>query len=257
MVGNAAISLSNADVWISSVYRWAGGVEIGLAGVVRDEVKEVLKLAMQFTPPKSLAQGRAAVGRDILKTMRPLTEDEITRSKPLARVIAAGDVERFNAMTAYLPVGSPLRNARAGDFDPAFHTRQQDGRMRVSDRAQVTIMLGRKNAGLLSAYIKTVQSHVGFAKAGWWPALRVAGGDAPDFVTRHADAAGSAVDNIATADGKAKEMFILVVNRTGWGAREGARILNDALRIRARIIERRMREGVMAASAGGGPVRPR
>lgn len=201
--------------------------------VVRDEVRLLLLYAVKYTPPKNQAQGKKAVRRDILRTMRPIYPEEMTKSKGLARIVRTRNVISFNAAAENF--SGSLKNARAVEFEARIHTGQRDGRLRVNPGKLngKTVVLGRAQGALLSAYIRKIEGHVGIAKSGWWPALKAVGGAAPAWVTRHGNTAGDVVDETAIAG---TTPTVTVINRTGWGYRDGMRILNDAARERAKAM---------------------
>ena len=212
---------------------------------VTDEIRLALVYAMKFTPPKNLAQGRTATKRDILRTMRPITPEELTQSKSLARIVKRRDIAAFNQASKYFH--GTLKNAVAVNFEVRIHIGQRDrrGRVRPSRMESKTLVLGREQRGLLSKYIKRRQDNVGIAKNGWWAALQATFGTAPSWVTRHGTTAGEVVNDLNREDFPT----ITLINKTEWGAREGSRILGDALRARAGMLERKINAQLKAMNA--------
>jgi len=242
-MNSKTFTIPNLAKWRESVERRAKVFREDRKVIVAEEIRFLLEYAMRFTPPKNLAQGRAAVKRDILRTMRAILPDEFTSNPKLKRIVQRRDIIGYNAAAVHF-LGT-LRNTRAVEFEARIHTAQRDRRMRVRPNAMNgrTVLLGRQQQGLLSRYIRKIQEHVGIAKDGWWPALKAVGGKAPNYVTRHGTTAGEVVDELGFMAAAATPFpKITVINKTGWGVREGARILNDAAKLRAKVMERRIRQ---------------
>lgn len=237
---------------IINLKRWSNAVDARIVAfkqdarvAVRDEIRLLLEYAMRFTPPKNLAQGRAAVIRDIKRTMRPILPEEMTQSKGLRRIVQKRDIESYNAAARHFT--GTLKNSRAVEFEARIHTGQRDFRLRVRPNSMNgrTVVLGRAQQGLLSKYIRAIQNHVGIAKDGWWPALQAVGGKAASWVTRHGTTAGEVIDELGfDKEAANSKPSITLINKTGWGAREGARILNDAAKLRADNMYRRIKQAI-------------
>ena len=226
--------------WVKSVAFLQASVGKNMREALAEEWPLLIEKIIAFTPPfrigggtgsSDLSVGRAAVARDIAKTMRPFDPAWI-RSKGIAKIVAKKDIAAFNAVTANIKSG-PLKGQRGVIFSPSVHTSQRTQRGRVgSDRNQRVI---GSDVGLLKKYIKDVQSHVGFAKSGWLAAYQVVGGSrAPAYVTKFGTGGGAAID-----DSKNEEYpSITAINRTPWAERrdEGQRIVQSAYNSRAQAI---------------------
>lgn len=199
-----------------------------------EEMPLLVELIMKLTPPKSLAQGRQAVGTDIQKVMRPFDPASV-RSPGLAKIVAKRDVQAFNIVASNVKSG-PMAGARAIPFSEQAHTSQRDRRGRVQGRNRNQVVLG-SDASLLKRYIKSVKDRVGYAKSGWLAALNLVGGrSAPSWVSRHGQAGGAVIDT------RGEDMSITAINRTPWAVRkdEAQRIISDAKSSRAVSIERKI-----------------
>lgn len=235
--------------WQEQVYRLIAQTKRGAVEIVREEVRYALEFVMKFTPPSDYAQGRAAVDRDIKRTMRSVTAENFTESKVMREIVKSGKIEEFNRRSPYLT--GPLKGARAIYFSPVEHSRFRDKRGRVlSDHRQV--VLGTSQARKLKRYTADVKNFVGWARAGWARALSAIGGKVPSWVARHSDKAGDVIDELKHPHGPQ----FTVVNNTAWGNREGGRIARNAIVVRSNVmrkkIERMIREEV---TGSGGEVR--
>ncbi len=192
----------------------------------------LLEKIISFTPPKTLAQGRAATSRDLEKTMRPFDPSTV-RTRGVREIISKRDIQAFN-IVAGRAKGGPMKNARAVAFNPTIHTSQRNAQGKVG-RATNQVVLG-SDASLLKKYKKTIQDHVGYAKSGWLRAYYLVGGaNAPSFVSRHGMNGGDVIDNHADETNPS----ITAINRTPWAVRkdEGLRIIRSAYFSRAEAIK--------------------
>lgn len=212
----------------------------GMREVLYEEWPLLLEKIMDFTPPfktaggtgsSNLSVGRAAVARDIQRTMRPFDPASI-RSKGIAKIVAKKDLTAFNAVTANIKSG-PLKGARGVAFSPSVHTSLRAYRGRVGRDTNQRVI--GTDAGLLKKYIRSVQDMVGFAKSGWLAAYYLVGGSrAPGYVTKHGTGGGGFIDNHADEE----DPSITAINRTPWAERrdEGSRIVQAAYNSRAQAI---------------------
>lgn len=198
----------------------------------------LMEKIIAFTPPKTLAQGRAATARDLAKTMRPFNPQAI-RTKKLRKIVDEMDVRAFNILAQKVKSG-PMAGAQAVRFNEQVHTSQRDrsGRVRTNN-PRPKVILG-DNVAMLTRYRDALLKRVGWAKAGWLAAYNlVGGGKAPNFVTRHPTSGGAVIDDHANEDNPS----ITAINRTPWASRkdEGQRIIRDAINSRANAIETKIK----------------
>jgi hypothetical protein len=217
----------DTSVWKNKLAQLKVATGESMTEVLNEEWPLLMAKIVELTPPRTLAQGRAAVGRDIEKTMRPFDPSTI-RDKGIQKVVAERNIQAFNTIVGRIKAG-PLRGARAVAFSPDIHFAAKNANGRVG-RNLNQVVLG-PDAGLLKKYIAMVQGLVGWAKAGWLPAIRLLGGDAPSFVGRHEPGHGSVIDDRTNPDNPS----VTAINRTPWAARrdEGQRIIQDAYNSRA------------------------
>ncbi|HEX8310618.1 MAG TPA: hypothetical protein VF614_04815 [Chthoniobacteraceae bacterium] len=180
--------------------RYVHDLNIDGRKVVKTQARLFLKLLLRFVPPKSLAQGRRAVVRDLHK---------------LFDVVDPGEWELWFDENDRLRMAPMQRGGKRGaavtDFKEfmsidrmrEFHRSRLDSRGRVKG-ANYDNLIGRKKSDIahrgivkkadFRRYQREVQSHVGRAKAGLQPAASVLGMAMPSWITRHDSSAYGAVD---------------------------------------------------------------
>lgn len=225
-----------------SYARWVGQARLMIARLrvnqgefLRQQFRLLVKRLFDFTPPKSQAQGRKRVAKDIAKVLTPFDAARI-RNKRLREIVRRGDIPAFNAVAE--SAGKSWRASPPSDF-AGRHARFRDNRGRVRRRATPNFVLGRPATSALNRYIRRKQGHVGIARAGWYPGLAAVGGSAVNWVSRHGDRFG-AVEDRTNSPGAPE---ILARNRSPWANRrdEGRRILTNALEARRRDMEKNLR----------------
>lgn len=230
MADEPLVSVSDA-VWV----KWLGAYLGALGRNVREGLYEewplLMRKVMDFTPPfktksrpgpSDFSVGRKATAFDIYKTMRPF--NPVAKTKALEKILETRDIAGYNAL-ALKSQSTFMMGTTAIAFSPVVHKSQRNARGRVPGRSREKVVLG-SDVALLNKYVKEEQANVGIAKSGWWPALALVGGDAPNYVTRHGFKFGEVIDDHADEDNPS----ITAINRTPWAVRkdEGDRILADA-----------------------------
>lgn len=150
--------------------------------LLKEEMRLLLRDVVSFTPPKTQAQGRAAVYTDLARNAAPLDPQKI-KMKRMADVVRKRDVEAIQKIADNLKGGFFQRRTLLQTTDDirAQHkkNRTRYGRIRKDMRNMALLSVWRK-------YTREVQDRVGFAKAGWLRAAEGVGLKLPNFVTRHA-----------------------------------------------------------------------
>lgn len=238
--------------WTQAITRFSVGMGKGFREALYEEWPLLMRKIMDFTPPfkvgsnsSDLSVGRAAVTRDVRKTMRPF--NPAARTKQLGDILDRGDIRAFNAFAGNVKSG-PMRGALALPFSPGLHTRQRNNRGRVTSARQYTII--GPEVGMFKKYLKDQNDNVGIAKAGWFPAMLLVGGDAPNFVSRHGTRFGSYIDDHANED----DPSITAINRTPWASRrdEGQRIIKAAYASRTEAIMKKLKVKLRLAAKDAG-----
>jgi hypothetical protein len=191
----------------------------------------------EFTPPRNVAQGKAAVARDLTRIFAPLDQNTF-RHKRLKKIIRTDNRPAWDAAAANFGDSHGLRNTKAMGFSEDWHrqNRISRGRGRFSKKGNLGRVTLGPEARRARNYIGTVQKRVGWAKAGWSMGIVALGGHvAQPWISRHGLNRGLIHDGRVSAD-----PFVQVVNDTGWakyGAGEGERIIRNAVQARARDME--------------------
>jgi hypothetical protein len=208
------------------------------------QMRLLLEKIIAFTPPKTTAQGGAAVRRDLNRALQPFAVDEF-RAPSLKKIVEKRDYDAFAAFA--VRSGNPaLVGAKAAPFNPLLHTSRRDRRGRVTGRGLPTYVLGRADRGALRKYLKRKVSHVGIAASGWLAALHLLGGRESAWVERHGTRFGAVIDDRANPT----RPGVTAINRTPWASRrdEGQRIIASAMRSRVAPMRTFLRKQVELAA---------
>ena len=158
------------------------------ATLIKDESRRLVKQAIKFTPPKTLAQGRNRIALDMGKLFSGL--------KPgMIRALQRARGHSSNEAWITTRDGKKLR-VRFEAIDPAghgmakFHRAHRDrrGRARTAKRASKTVW----NAGYivseraLKQFTRRQQAKVGLMRGAWLPAYHQLGGRGSSWFERHA-----------------------------------------------------------------------
>lgn len=210
----------------------------------------VLRRATHLTPPRNLAQGRAATGRDVFRAVEPFPHAQTT-DKRLRQIFRDRDHTAFNAFARR--IGQPWL---AAPFSPKLHESLRDNRGRVRRRRLRTFVLGRPDTGALLRHRKRKQDHVGLAKAGWLPGLVGTGSSAvAGWIMRHYVRFGPAF--LGSYEDRSQDPDnpeLIARNTTPWASRrdEGERILANAYATETRTTETALRALLNKAAAKAG-----
>lgn len=208
-------------------------VEGGAPKVVKDETKLLLQQVIRFTPPKTLAQGRAAVARDVQRAMTPLDDTKFT-SKKIATAIRQKNVNAMRDIVRRIP---SMRDYGVEEFDPIkLHQNKRDSRGRIQRNKKIFV-LDKKG---WKRYAKATQKHVGSAKAGYWPGLQAVGGTVPSWVSRHSGIFGG-VDAGKLYDPHSPRIRITNHSRAAISQEQQTHSVESAVRMRARSMEGKFR----------------
>lgn len=235
--------------WRTKLAKYSAFTRTMMTDALNEEWPLLIGLIIRLTPPKTLAQGRAAVNRDIRKTMRPFDPAAI-RTEGIQEIVDRKDIEAYNIVAQRIKSG-PMAGTYAVPFSPEQHThyRNRLGKIGTGTRGRA-VVLG-SDAGLLKKYIREVQNRVGWAKSGWLAALHLVGAKpAPGFVERHGEGGGAVIDERKDPEYPS----ITAINRTPWAARrdEGQRIIKDAIDSREISIENKIKTKMRLARQQAG-----
>lgn len=207
---------------------------------IKEEARRFLGLVIQFTPPKTGAQGNRAVKRDINRALA-LIEPRQYKNRELQRIIRERD---YAAWDSVMQRSKFFKGKRAGwelvRFDEGYHTRARNRRGRVT-RTQKKWTL---DAFQLKGYVRRVQARVGRMKAGWLPAFDTVGGTgAPPLVTKHRGTRppGYVIDGLRESS---PSLTIANAAKGITADEDTVRRVRDALRIRAKNMEKNLRRQI-------------
>jgi hypothetical protein len=162
-----------------AVARYTEELKIELPRAVKTAARLLAVQLMRFTPPKSQAQGRAAVKRDIGNAMW-LPDPAATTNKHLQRAILAED---FDVVQAFITnTRGAFKNYHLQHFNPSLHTSRRGRGGRV--RGKPTVMVLERAE--YKRYVREVQGHVGATKYAFGAAAqRLGEASIPAWILKH------------------------------------------------------------------------
>lgn len=165
--------------------------ELGLEfpQVVRRTARLTNEELLRLTAPKTLAQGRAAVRRDIGRAMWLLDASKV-HNEILATAIRDGEFDVVQAFVANLrrrgQGSGELGRHSLRHFSRDLHQRVRDSRGRVRRSKGIMVIEKRE----YEAYVREVQGHVGSLKFGWAISGQQLGVSIPAWVLGHSSSLG-------------------------------------------------------------------
>jgi hypothetical protein len=227
----------NASNFDNALRRYLQAFPKETSAIITTQTRLLLTQLMNFTAPKSLAQGRAAVKRDIYFAMTPVDFSRLT-TRRMRQIARRQDVDAFQAIMQRVP---GWKRWRVEPFDPVkLHQNKRDSRGRIQHHKRVLVLdvKGHK------AYVKKRQNNVGIARAGYAAASRLVGAYLPSWVARHGNRYGSVDDFRSSHTHPRVRIQNLAVSAISQSQQTHS--LSSALRVRAKAMEtdlnRRLRE---------------
>jgi len=218
---------------------------------LREEMRGLLKLVMRFTPPENRKQGEKALQRDIENSVRPIRLRSYKGRHAWARAMRLAIRNRNKAAAEVLlrRSGDKMRDVQVVDFNQSVHRNARGTRFRVRRWTRKMTL----DVEQFDDYADKMRPRVGNARGGWAASIMQLGGRVALWINRHAYAGGM--------DDQLKnpvEQFITASNSSTWakGARSGRsvgnveRVLNNALRSRAGVLQRKLARAGEAALGG-------
>lgn len=235
---NITVDATNLNRKIESLYDAliGAGQQGDAATIITDEARRYIKQVLKFTPPKSQAQGRAAVSRDIARAATPITANYFRNPKLRERFREMTEVEsRSNEEIEQFLRNAGWKKAKVRTFTPELHKSARDRRGRVQSSKNVFILEFER----WKKYVRVVQSFVGNMKSGWVPAYTSLGGKVPSWIKRHTTGRISQTGFVVNAlHGERPSITIGNVARGVGGIRH---LASQALQARKQAISRRIR----------------
>ena len=197
--------------------------------VMRTQARLLFKFIIDRTPPKTRAEGRKRLEREIMRAVQPI---KASAFKPAIRALIKA--KNYEALAKILP-------GRIMPFTPDLHEK-----VRVHGRVRRQQGISSPDASEIKAYIQRKQGNVGRAKGGWAPAFVSVGGTPSAWVGRWSSL-GKVVNRLDSA-----EPSIDAENFSEWaGHGDDERIVSFALAARERAIlvdiEKRLERAAKAA----------
>lgn len=174
--------------------------ELGIEGprAVQTAARQLFEELLRITAPKTQAQGRKAVARDISRAMWAIDPAKI-HNAILRQAVEDGE---FDVVMAFLNNlrkvgrGGLLSRYRLEHFNPSLHQSVRDRRGRVR-RSRGIIVLERSKH---SRYVKEIQGHVGATKYAWGVGAQRMGATIPGWILKHHAGLGVLEDNLANRE---------------------------------------------------------
>lgn len=212
------------------LYLLARAARVTPGVVIKEETKGVTQNIIRLTPPRSLAQGRKAVARDIGRVVTGVPNVEGESKSPVwkavNRLAKRGETDKINKILGGWR-GRPRFTSAAADIKREHIARRNNyGKVRGAPRLVAMATEARK-------YLREVQARVGWAKSAWVPALMAAGGSAAGWIRRHAAQSGIVAANF----GENPKVYAAArdVKIPGY-----QRIVSGAVRTREKITQRKI-----------------
>jgi hypothetical protein len=218
---------SNLEQYQSAVVQYIQRLRKDPAKAIRFQMGKLVGRVAKLTPPRSLAQGRRAVKRDVLNAVSPV--DNLLKAggvydKPSVRkMIRRRNHDEINTFLVRIKSRYVINR-----FDPTLHERMRDRRGRVQSNKHVLT----SDVQQLRDYITKKQGHVGMARGGWVSALKQLRQAVPAWAARWA-IAGNFVDRLNNP----VFAYVKSENNSPWASRgDDERIVSTAMESRARDV---------------------
>jgi len=242
----------NSVLYEAAMQRLRQGVKDGFIdpryGTLAVQAELLSKRCQDFTPPRNVGQGRAAVVRDLTVIFKPISQTTFD-NKGIRKIIRQDDRDGWNKAALNFGNEHQLRNTKAIGFSTAWHTqnRMSKGRGRRGKNGNIGVVTLGPEARKVRSYISEKKQLVGWARAGWNMGIIAFGGTVSSgWISKHGMIRGAVVDGRTNAS-----PYIRVLNDTGWAkynaGGEGERILNNAVRSRAADMQTYFRRMMLLA----------
>jgi hypothetical protein len=228
----------NSVAFEAAMQRLRQGVSDGIIdkryGTLAVQTTLLSERCQDFTPPRNVGQGKAAVTRDITAIFKPISQNTFD-NKGIRKIIRRDDRDGWDKAALNFGNEHQLRNTKAIGFSTAWHAqnRMSKGRGRRGKNSNIGVVTLGPEARKVRTYIREKKQLVGWARAGWNIGIIAFGGTVKgQWISRHSMIRGAIVDGRMDA-----APYIRVLNDTGWAkynsGGEGQRILRNAVTSRA------------------------
>jgi hypothetical protein len=175
--------------------------------VIKEETKALVRNIMQLTPPKTYAQGRAAVASDMRKIAIPMNDEFTTGDLGLEGENSwKARMKEAVAARDHVAIEALMRNSKHRFWRGRSVVQSQGNLAQLhrgnrSPRGRTYSLRNVAYGGDWKAHVKTVQERVGWAKSGWVAMADKVGLRTPGWLRRLAGISGSAQAQFGTNPG--------------------------------------------------------
>lgn len=224
----------------AGMQRLQAGVRAGFVdpkyGTLPVQARLLAEKCQEFTPPRNVGQGKAAVSRDITNIFRPLSHTTFN-DKGLRKIVKTDDRPAWNKVALNLRGTHNLQGTTAMGFFADFHKRNRNrrGRGPAAKYGNIGFVTLGPEGRQARIYMRQKRNMVGWSRAGWNAGIIGFGGSVKTpWVSKHGIAGGWFQDGSSSPD-----PFVRVGNSTSWATLrgEGNRILRNAVAARARDMQ--------------------
>lgn len=245
----------NTVEYEAAMQRLRAGVRRGIVdpqfGTLTVQGRLLAERCQEFTPPRNVGQGKAAVARDMSVMYRPLSHTTF-RNKGLQKIVRTDNRAEWDRVAQRFGDSHKLKNTKAMGFNQAWHAQNRisRGRGRTSRKGNLGVVTLGAEGRQARGFIKQVQGFVGWAKAGWNQGILGLGGIVKGaWISRHGMGHGGLTDGRSAAD-----PWLRVLNASGWarygGEGEANRIMRNAISARARDMQAYFEKAMQRAADG-------
>ena len=229
----------NVPEWDRAFVKWVSVANMSIRDAMRTQARLLFERIINWkggaiaTPPKSVAQGKGAVQRDIYRAVFPLRAEGFNNprtKKSVKRVLDEQNWVGLGEMVKRGVFGQNLKGAFVAAFNPMMHKSQRRSRGRVPRTSSKSYKYATMDVKELKDYIKKKQGNVGQGKGGWAAALVRLGGKPAAWIAKHAKH-GTFEDRLQV---RGKPEFV-GINRSAW-AKGGDEDRIIAMAMQGRVI---------------------
>jgi hypothetical protein len=180
------------EAFDAALRRYVDELGLEFPRVVKAQARLANQDLIRLTAPRSYAQGRAAVLRDICRAVNVIDLEKITSDR-LRQYVESRNYEAVTAILFAQPKGK-FDGYKLLEFDPQLHESVRDSRGRVTKNHKIITLDAKEH----KAYVRQVRGHVGYMRGGWAPAAHATGANLPAWVSRHTGGnSGAAINNLS------------------------------------------------------------
>lgn len=211
------------------------GQKADFAQVIQDEARLLNKQIIKFIPPKSGAQGKQAIKRDIRRAMKPLNPDgwkDQKLVKSMKKLMRQGNDQELTDVVRNFKSGQ-FKSWRVTRFDPRIHDGQRKSRGRVYRENKVFVYPAKEHKD----YSKRIQNRTGRFKASFAVSYIAMGGKVQGWIVKHVPSSPNAI-YFSQLNGT--QPFVVFGSRSP-GSRRLEGWVTGALRARGEAINKRIK----------------